>query len=264
MRTPVGKIFFENIRRNIKISYFIASIIPLSLLVYFSIQYVYPYLTSGDLSGIPLNIGVILFLAVIISLLGLYLSTKAVNESITSLQEFYAKLSSLSEITKQLRESLQPDTLLENIVRAAMNLTSAEAGSLLLYDDSGNLRFKVLSEKWNKSLINRAVKQNEYISAWVAETGEPVIINDVAGDKRYNSDFDAGSGFKTKSLLSVPLVHNDEVIGVIETLNKRDDGFTIEDEELLYNLAVHAALTIVQSKRYETPPSDTNDNPGFK
>ena len=257
MRTPVGKVFFENIRRHIKLSYFIASIIPLSLLVYFSIKYVYPYLTSGDLSKFPLDIGIILFFSVIISLLGLYLLTKATNESITSLQNFYAKLISLSEITKQLRESLPSDILLKNIVRSAMNLTSAEAGAILLYDNSGNLRFKSLSEKRGKDLINLAVKQNEYISAWVAETSEPAVINDVAGDQRYPPDFDVESGFKTKSILCVPLVNNNEVIGVIEVLNKKNDGFTIEDKELLYSLAAHAAMSIARGKTYEALHGDS-------
>jgi len=50
-----GKDFFDNIRRTVKLSHFVASIIPLALLVYFSIKYVYPYVTAGNTSNIPIK-----------------------------------------------------------------------------------------------------------------------------------------------------------------------------------------------------------------
>lgn len=58
-----GRDFFDNIRRSVKISHFVASVIPLALLVYFSVQYVYPYVSEGDASNIPLNICIVLVLA---------------------------------------------------------------------------------------------------------------------------------------------------------------------------------------------------------
>ena len=129
-----GRDSFDNIRRSVKISHFVASIIPLALLVYFAIKYVYPYVTAGDASRTPLNIGILLVLAVVVSVLGLILSTKATNSSIESAQDLNSQLNSLSEITKQFRETLHLDILLNKVMDAAATFTAAESGSLLLYD----------------------------------------------------------------------------------------------------------------------------------
>ena len=126
-----GRDSFEHIRRSVKLSHFVASIIPLSLLVYFSIKYVYPSVTQDQSANLPLSIGIVLVLAVAVSVLGLMLSTKATNSSIGSAEEMNRKMNSLFEITKQFRETLYLDVLLENIVNSAMNLTSAEMGALL-------------------------------------------------------------------------------------------------------------------------------------
>ena len=90
-----GKNFFDNIRRTVKISHFVASIIPLALLVYFSIKYVYPYVTQNDSAEVSVSIGILLLLAVAVSVLGLVLMTKSTNVSILSAQDLNKKLNSL-------------------------------------------------------------------------------------------------------------------------------------------------------------------------
>ena len=127
MQRAEGTDFFSEIRRSVKISHFVSSIIPLALLVYFSIRYVYPYVTEGDISKVPLDIGILLILAVAVSVLGLILTTRATNSSIASAQDLNMKLNSLSNITKQFRETLFPDILLKKIMESAMPLTAISA-----------------------------------------------------------------------------------------------------------------------------------------
>lgn len=256
MSEKIGEDFFRNIRRTVKISYFIASIIPLGILVYLTIKYIYPYLTMGTEGGFPIHLIVLLLLSVAVSILGLVLSTRATNASISSLQQLYSKLNTLVDITKQFRETLYIDILLENIVKSAIHLNSAETGSILLYDESGNLKFKVLIGQRGQKIKDRVVKKGEGISGWVAETGKAAVINDIANDKRFNPGFDKESGFQTRSIMCVPLVHNKEVIGVIEVLNRRSGVFTADDEKLLYSLADQAAISISQSRVFESRHSD--------
>jgi len=246
------KNFFEKIRRYVKISYFVSSVIPLSLLVYFSIKYIYPKFEFE----LPLSIMIILFLAVLISILGLFLLMKTTNASLSSLEYTYEKLDSLIGITKQFRETFYTDVLLENIVKSAMRLNSTKAGSLLLYDEAGNLRFTVVVGKHEHRIKDRVLKRGEGISVWVAETGQPAMVNDVTKDNRYNPDFDREIGFKIKSIMCAPLIHNDNIIGVIEVLNKENGNFTMEDMNLLYSLADQAAISIAQSKARESQHSD--------
>ena len=251
MEEHINKGFFENIRRYIKISYFVSSIIPLAVLAYLSLKYIYPQLAFE----LPVDIGVILFLSVFLSLLGLALLMRTTNTSLVSLQNFHLRLDGLIEITKQFRETLYIDILLEDIVESAINLNSAAAGSLLLCDESGNLRYKFLIGE-NQILKDRIVKRGEDIAGWVAETGEPALINDVTKDTRYKPDFDNEIGIKRKSIMCVPLIYNNETIGVIEIINKKDGIFVGNDLNLLHVLADQAAISIAQSKVHERQHSD--------
>lgn len=256
MHSTVGKEFFATIRRNVKISYFTASIIPLAILVYFSIQYVLPYVTKGTLTDLPIDIGIILVLSVVVSVLGFFLLTKATNTAISSLQDLHKRLTSLFQITKQIRETPYLDVLLENIVKQAMRLNSAEAGSLLLYDETGHLKFKVAAGPSSEKIKDRVVITGVGFSGWVAANKQPVRVNDAAKDERYNQELDAKSGFRTRSIMGVPLILNNKVIGVIEVLNKRGGMFTEEDENLLSSLADQAAISITQSRLLENQQSD--------
>lgn len=256
MHSSVGKEFFATIRRNVKISYFTASIVPLVILVYFSIKYILPYVTKGSLTEMPLDIGIILVLSVVVSVLGFFLLTKATNTAISSLQDLHKRLTSLFQITKQIRETPYLDVLLENIVKQAMRLNSAEAGSLLLYDDAGGLKFKVAAGPSSEKMKERVVITGAGFSGWCAANKQPVRVDDASKDGRYNQELDSKSGFKTRSILCVPLILDNKVIGVIEILNKRGSLFTDEDENLLSSLADQAAISITQSKLLENQKSD--------
>lgn len=248
--------FLENIRRSIKISYFIASIIPLSILVYFTINYIYPLVTEAERNVIPSAISITLFLAVILSILGLILSNKATNASISSLQDLYLKLNTLVDVTKHFRETLYLDILLNSIVKSAMDLLRAEAGSLLLYDEKGDLRFKILIGEKEAAVKDKVVLPREGITGWVAQTGRPAIVNNVREDPRFNPDFDKESGFKTRSILCVPLIYENKTIGVLEVLNKIGGPFDSSDEKILFSLADQAAISIAQSRAHESQHTD--------
>ncbi len=256
MNTLEGKDFFDNIRRSVKISYFVASIIPLALLVYFSIKYVYPYVTGGDFSKVPLDIGILLVLAVVVSVLGLILTTKATNSSVGSAQDLNTKINSLFDITKQFRETLHVDILLKKIMESAMVLTSAESGSLLLYDRQGNLKYRVNTGMISGTINNKLLKPGEAIASWVAETGEAALINDVSKDNRFNPEFDKKLGMRTRSVLCVPLIYSNETIGVIELRNRKQGNFTKQDEALLNSLADQASISIAQNRANERRHSD--------
>jgi len=251
-----GKDFFDNIRRSVKLSHFVASIIPLALLVYFSIKYVYPYVTAGDTSKIPINIGILLLLAVVVSVLGLLMSTKATNSSIKSAQDLNVKLNSLFEITKQFRETLFPDVLLKEIMTSAMNLTGAESGSLLLRNDQGQLQFKVHSGANRQNGDNQILNTGEGIAARVAETGKSALINDISVDQRYQMNPERGTGFQTKSVLCVPLLNANEIIGVIELRSQKKNAFARQDEALIYSLADQASISIAHNRSNEKQHSD--------
>lgn len=250
------KSFFENIRRSIKLSYFIASIIPLSILVYFTIKYIYPFLIKTEEGILPSAIGITILLALILSVLGLALSSRATNASISSLQNLYQRLNSLVDVTKHFRDTFYLDILLNSIVKSAMDLLKTETGSLLLFDEKGDLRFKIMLGGSEKSIKDKVVRLGEGVSGWVAQKGMPAIVNNASEDPRFNPEFDIESGFKTSSILCVPLIYENKAIGVLEVLNKIGGNFDTNDEKILFSLADQAAISIVQSKASENQHND--------
>ncbi|UCG77844.1 MAG: GAF domain-containing protein [Nitrospirota bacterium] len=247
--------FFESVRRSIKISYFVASIIPISILVYLSAKYIQPYLNSTDQNAY-VSIGVILVLTVIISVLGFILIVKTTNKTLYSIQDSYDKLNSLLEVSKHFRDTLYVDVLLESITGSATELLDAEAGSLLLTDDEGALWFKVVTGAASRDLKDKSVTKGEGITGWVLEHGEPAVINKVDKDERFSNRLDDATGFVTRSILCVPLIYEKVTIGVLEVVNKKEGEFSESDEKILFSLADQAAISIAQSQSRESEHSD--------
>jgi Nif-specific regulatory protein len=77
-------------------------------------------------------------------------------------------------------------------------------------------------------------------------TGKIVNVSDVQNDDRFNPAIDSQTGYRTRTLLAVPLQNliDGEVVGAFEVLNKRSGVFNQEDEELLKSLAAQAAIAI--------------------
>ncbi len=256
MKPSGDKDFYSSVKRSIKISYFIGSIIPLALLVYFAVKYIYPIVIEGNSEGVPIHIPILLVLAVTLSLLGLTVSVKTTNSSISSIKNLHMKLNSLVDITKLFRTTPYLDVLSENIVKAAIRLSSSEGGSLLLYDYSGNLKYNVVKGKGSRELTDRIVEKGEGFSGWVIENGKSLISNNPGKDERYNPLIYNETGIDPKSILVSPLIHGKNVIGAIEVFNRKDGDYTAEDDKLLHSLADQAAISISQCRFLETQKSD--------
>ncbi len=159
-------------------------------------------------------------------------------------------LQNLFEIAKSLTSTLDIDTLLKRIGESAEYLTDSEASSIMLLDeDKQHLSFKVATGEKGGTLKKLKVRVGEGIAGTVAKTKESLIINDVSKDQRFSKQFDKSSGFVTKSILAVPLLDGDELIGVAEVLNKKNsEHFTDEDKTILQSLASLATVSIINAK----------------
>ncbi len=159
--------------------------------------------------------------------------------------EYVKKLTAVLEVTKAYRGIIHLDILLSTIVETAAETVGAEASSILLYDDEGKLRFHSASGRAARAVKPMSLEPGQGVAGWTASIGEPAIVNDVAKDPRFEGGVDRESGFETRSILCVPLTFEGRVIGVLELLNKKDDGkFDEEDQTLLFSLADQAAISI--------------------
>jgi len=91
----------------------------------------------------------------------------------------------------------------------------------------------------------------EGIAGRVVQTGEPMVVQDARREKRFNDQYDRMSGFKTRSLLCVPLMLRGKSIGAIQVLNKKGGKhFTKADKEILVSLSQQIAVAMENAKLY--------------
>ncbi len=146
-----------------------------------------------------------------------------------------------------------PDELLKSIVEAAAKIFGAAAASILLVnEDEGVLEFKVAHGAGSEGLAGVRIPINQGLAGYVAMSGQPIAISDVATDTRFNRDFAKSTGYVPRSILATPLLAGERVIGVMEVLDKISaPSFGMQDMELLGLFARQAALAIDQAQRNE-------------
>jgi signal transduction histidine kinase len=161
------------------------------------------------------------------------------------------QLEALNTISRQLVASeLDPDSLVQTIMAAAVEILDAEAGSLFMAteDNSGDMEFVVVVGGGGEELIGQRLPAGQGIVGMVAMDGQPRIVNDARTDPKH---VDVDEDFVTQSLLAVPLVVGDRVLGVIEVLNKRDrSSFDEEELRLLSTFAGQAAVAIENARLF--------------
>src|SRR5437879_3310228 len=127
------------------------------------------------------------------------------------------------EATRAIASTLRLSELLETVVKLASEVVRAEAGSLLLMDQStGELFFDVALGEKGGALQQIRLKKGEGIAGWVAENRKPAVVNDVSQDPRWAQKADNTTQFKTHAILAVPMLIKDKLIGVMEAINRAD------------------------------------------
>lgn len=156
------------------------------------------------------------------------------------------------EISRDLASTLDLDTLLNDIVRAAADITYAEAASILLYDDMARqLYFQVATNLDEPTMRGLIVPLEKSIAGWIVTNRKPLRIDDAHNDDRHFNDLEETIGFETKSLLGIPLVTKNKVVGVLEVVNKKKGKFTDPDESMLTVLGAQAAVAIENARLFQ-------------
>ncbi len=133
----------------------------------------------------------------------------------------------------------------DQILEMTNELLSCEASSILLADvDAREMIVVVPTGPKKDSLHSKTIQIDKGIAGWVYRHVQPVIVKNVAADERFDDEIDRRIGFKTRSILAVPLHTNGELIGVMEIVNKKNDNFTVQDMDILTMLANVIALAL--------------------
>ena len=157
----------------------------------------------------------------------------------------------LANVARDLASTLDLDTLLDRIVTLAADLNDAEQASILLHDSKRQqLFFQASTDKENSAQLYGITIPTESIAGWVAIHREPVVIDNVHQDSRFFRNIEQMLQFKTRSIVAVPMITKDKLVGVLEVLNKRSSIFTDLDLEVLMVLAGSAAVAIENARLF--------------
>ncbi len=156
----------------------------------------------------------------------------------------------LLNVMRAVSSELEIDLLLQKIVGKTSEVMNADRATLfLVHRKSGELWSRVAQGADMKEI---RVPRGLGIAGHVAETGETVNIRDAYSDPRFNPEVDKRTGYRTRTILSMPLKNDKgEIIGVMQVLNKREGVFNEEDEKLLDALGSQTAIALENSRLFE-------------
>lgn len=182
------------------------------------------------------------------------------TESPELLRQRIGELTRLVKVSTVLNSTLTIDPLLRYIMDAASELVGSEGASILLYNqDSDELVFTASSTGSSESLIGQPVPLAGSIAGSILRENRAIAINDVAHDQRHYRGVDEATQFRTRSLLGVPMRMRDQVVGVLEAVNKLHGPWTVQNQSALMILAAQAAVAI-ENARLITALRQANDD----
>jgi signal transduction histidine kinase/putative methionine-R-sulfoxide reductase with GAF domain len=168
------------------------------------------------------------------------------------------KVALVQEVSRALSDAGDLDALLTLIMAKVTELMDADRSTLyLVTEDGGWLWSKVVQ---GDERVEIRLEVGEGVAGWVAQTREIVNIPDAYADQRFQPSVDLKSGYRTRSILSVPMLGAlGGLVGVLQVLNKADGPFTHADEELLLALSSQAAIAIENARLYHSLVSQNQE-----
>lgn len=158
----------------------------------------------------------------------------------------------LLEVGRLLSSKIELDELLTTVMQLAARVVNAETASLLLVDEKTDELYFHVALGLDPALAKIRLKKGVGIAGATALSAQPMIINDVKKDPRWNSKMDKDSGFVTRSILAAPILLKGRCIGVVEAINRIGGDFTVTDLRVFEAFASQAAVAIENARLFSS------------
>lgn len=160
-------------------------------------------------------------------------------------------LVSLVKISRSITALTDIDELLKVVAEETKNAIQADRCTVFLWD-------KDTDELWSKVALGLDSSQeirfpaDKGLAGYVVKTGESLNIADAYNDPRFNPEVDSKTGYKTKTILCMPIMNNNrEIIGAFQVINKIDGVFTKNDEDLLVAIGGSASIALENAQLFD-------------
>jgi signal transduction histidine kinase len=153
----------------------------------------------------------------------------------------------LIDASKTVNSTLEINKLLDVILDSARRSIRADRGTLYLIDEARNELWAKTAQGENLAEIRFPVGKG--LAGYVAQTGETINIRDAYKDPRFNPDIDKRSGYRTHTVLCMPMRDKEgKILGAFQFLNKKEGPFTGEDESFIAAFSVHASIALYNAR----------------
>jgi phosphoserine phosphatase len=171
----------------------------------------------------------------------------AAEKKVTGLRT--AELEQILEVTRKLAAPFDLTTMLSEVVDSARTVLQADRGTVFLYDKKAD----ELEMKVGTDMDTIRFPATQGIAGQCVQTREIINVPDCYEDPRFNPEFDRKSGYRTRCMLTLPLIdHDGSMVGVLQLLNKKDGVFDAEDEWVAAALAAQCAVALHRVQMTET------------
>ncbi len=183
------------------------------------------------------------------------------SDMLATLSQRNEALDLLNQVSQQLTATLNVQNVIAQIMASTINVLGAQGCSLWLWDDAHYyLVCQAVADRENvPPLEGMRVTAGQGVVGWVAINKQSEIVRQTTADRRFLPEIDHKINYQTHSLMAVPLQVQDEVIGVLEVVNKLTGDFQSDDLSFAKTLAASAAIALQNARLVEALRQRTAD-----
>ncbi|HOO71997.1 MAG TPA: sensor domain-containing diguanylate cyclase [Spirochaetota bacterium] len=157
-----------------------------------------------------------------------------------------------ANIGKLITSSLDLDSILQGIMEEIKIFFGPENWSLMRLDENTNQLFFLIYEGKSPEYMSQIrLNTGEGIAGTVVQTKKPIFVPDTSKEPRFSGKADQLSGFKTRSIIAVPIIFRNQIYGVIELINRHEEHFNEEECLILQTIADFTAIAFANNHLYE-------------
>jgi sigma-B regulation protein RsbU (phosphoserine phosphatase) len=164
------------------------------------------------------------------------------------------ELSILNELARVISSTMNLDAVIENVVKRSVRAIHGAQGMITLVDEQAPTEMKTLIRAQNSTSDHGQFHINQNILGWMLINKKPLLSNDLTNDSRFTGV--RADGDEIKSLLCVPLLVKNRMIGILAVFNKKDGAqFSEDDKRLLSIIAAQSGQILENTRLYEQEKS---------